>query len=415
MARIDTIKVRRDTAANWTSVNPVLLDGEPGYEKDTKKIKYGDGTTAWNSLPYAGGSSSVITTPITYVTEAWASKAALATARRKGSSASIGGLIYLAGGWSGSTGTTAQVTHQMYDPVANTYTTKASLPTATAGAAGAAVGGKFYVMGGTNASSIATNLVYEYDPTTNTWATKAPMPSTKASCIAGVVNGKIYVLSTDGSTGHYEYDPVTDSWATKANPASATMSGRVACGVGDRLYLAGGLSAGVGVTSFYSYNPVTNTWTTKASFGTGRYNSIMDTVEGLVYLFSGQTSAGNGTTSVEIYDPILNVWSTGLASSVVRIDPLGAAANGVFYMIGGDDTSTAQTNNRAYTARDVSPVLVGTGNALVSSMTSGVSLKNRITGLSGPTVAVQSGQEIIPTGGDVDSNSVTTVTAFVVG
>lgn len=51
-AAVDTIQVRRDTAANWTSVNPVLLQGEHGRETDTGKEKCGDGTTAWNSLGY---------------------------------------------------------------------------------------------------------------------------------------------------------------------------------------------------------------------------------------------------------------------------------------------------------------------------------------------------------------------------
>lgn len=46
-------RIRRDTAANWTSANPVLKLGEPGLETNTRKIKYGDGSTAWNSLPYA--------------------------------------------------------------------------------------------------------------------------------------------------------------------------------------------------------------------------------------------------------------------------------------------------------------------------------------------------------------------------
>ena len=48
-----TIKLRRDTAAAWTSANPVLAPGEPGLETDTNLIKYGNGTTAWNNLPYA--------------------------------------------------------------------------------------------------------------------------------------------------------------------------------------------------------------------------------------------------------------------------------------------------------------------------------------------------------------------------
>ena len=48
----ERIQIRRDTAANWTNVNPVLANGEMGWETDTGYIKVGDGTTAWNSLAY---------------------------------------------------------------------------------------------------------------------------------------------------------------------------------------------------------------------------------------------------------------------------------------------------------------------------------------------------------------------------
>ena len=51
------IQIRRALAATWTSANTVLADGEPGLETDTAKIKYGDGVTAWNSLPYASALS----------------------------------------------------------------------------------------------------------------------------------------------------------------------------------------------------------------------------------------------------------------------------------------------------------------------------------------------------------------------
>jgi hypothetical protein len=46
------IQKRRDTAANWAAVNPVLAQGEEGLELDTGKEKVGNGTTNWNSLPY---------------------------------------------------------------------------------------------------------------------------------------------------------------------------------------------------------------------------------------------------------------------------------------------------------------------------------------------------------------------------
>lgn len=48
------LRFRRDPAATWTSVNPILSIGEIGAETDTGKIKIGNGATAWNSLVYAG-------------------------------------------------------------------------------------------------------------------------------------------------------------------------------------------------------------------------------------------------------------------------------------------------------------------------------------------------------------------------
>lgn len=47
-----TLKIRRDTAANWASADPILAAGEIGLETDTGKIKIGDGATAWTSLGY---------------------------------------------------------------------------------------------------------------------------------------------------------------------------------------------------------------------------------------------------------------------------------------------------------------------------------------------------------------------------
>jgi len=44
--------LRRDTAANWTSVDPILADGEPALETDTGKMKIGDGINIWSVLPY---------------------------------------------------------------------------------------------------------------------------------------------------------------------------------------------------------------------------------------------------------------------------------------------------------------------------------------------------------------------------
>jgi hypothetical protein len=46
------IRVRRDTSANWSTSNQILLDGEQGYDKTLKQFKTGDGVTAWATLPF---------------------------------------------------------------------------------------------------------------------------------------------------------------------------------------------------------------------------------------------------------------------------------------------------------------------------------------------------------------------------
>ena len=54
------IQLRNDLAATWNSENPVLKKGEIGIEIDTRKMKVGDGTTAWRALSYMGADANDI-------------------------------------------------------------------------------------------------------------------------------------------------------------------------------------------------------------------------------------------------------------------------------------------------------------------------------------------------------------------
>lgn len=60
------IKLRRGTAAEWQLANELLLLGEPGFEKDTYKLKIGDGVTLWNDLPYVAGGVGGSDGPLKY-------------------------------------------------------------------------------------------------------------------------------------------------------------------------------------------------------------------------------------------------------------------------------------------------------------------------------------------------------------
>jgi len=55
-----TIQLHRGLAATWAAHNPTLAYGEPGFEKDTNRLKIGDGETEWNLLPYLEANSAQI-------------------------------------------------------------------------------------------------------------------------------------------------------------------------------------------------------------------------------------------------------------------------------------------------------------------------------------------------------------------
>jgi hypothetical protein len=73
------IQVRRDSSADWTTINPVLSEGEIGFEVNTGKFKIGNGSSSWSSLDYFLDSSDLLSyltiasASSTYLTQASAS------------------------------------------------------------------------------------------------------------------------------------------------------------------------------------------------------------------------------------------------------------------------------------------------------------------------------------------------------
>lgn len=53
------LQIRRDTAVNWTTANPLISQGEICFEIDTYKVKIGTGLVHWNDLPYFAQAPSI--------------------------------------------------------------------------------------------------------------------------------------------------------------------------------------------------------------------------------------------------------------------------------------------------------------------------------------------------------------------
>ena len=145
MPRVQLIKLRRDTAANWASANPVLALGEPGLAWDTKAHKVGDGTTTWNSLGEVGSATFGPSVGSDNWLKAWGSNVdaliRATTITRDASEAATGASVIWPDGTAGAyVGTASSGTPGAVDSYTVTYlgsTTKTvTQPTMTRNAAG---------------------------------------------------------------------------------------------------------------------------------------------------------------------------------------------------------------------------------------------------------------------------------------
>ena len=66
------IQLKKDTSEAWRINNPILLDGEAGYESDTNLMKVGDGIHRWLELDYTNSGATAIASTANYAINAGA-------------------------------------------------------------------------------------------------------------------------------------------------------------------------------------------------------------------------------------------------------------------------------------------------------------------------------------------------------
>lgn len=66
------IQLKKDISEAWRINNPVLLDGEAGYESDTNLMKVGDGIHRWLELDYMNSGATAIASTANYAINAGA-------------------------------------------------------------------------------------------------------------------------------------------------------------------------------------------------------------------------------------------------------------------------------------------------------------------------------------------------------
>lgn len=301
---------------------------------------------------FSDGSSRVLTSG----GDTWTAKAPMPTARELTSVSELNGLLYVVGGYDGSSMLTRL---EVYNPTTNTWATKTSMSVARLQMAGGAIDGLLYVAGGYNSGGDQSALEV-YDPSKDTWTTKAPMPIGQQSRGA-VSNGILYIV---GGESHgscistvQAYNPATNSWTTKASMPTARCHLAVVADNNGLLYSIGGTdtTGSASYTNVEVYNPVTDTWTTKAPMPTGRRTFDAGMVNGIIYAVGG-TNFNNGTTNnalttVEAFDPATDTWTTKASLPAGRNALSLGAVNGILYAVGGagNNNNSPLATNEAYT------------------------------------------------------------------
>jgi hypothetical protein len=177
------IQFRRDTAANWTSANPTLSQGEVGYEYDTGRFKVGNGSQVWSALQYSSGVTGPTGAP---------------------NSLSIGAVTSGTSAGASITGAAPTQTLSLTLPIGPTGPTGATGLTGATGPTGST--------GATGAASTVTGPTGSQGPT-------GPAGATGATGAASTVTGPTGATGLTGPTGP---TGATGSASTVTGPTGAT-------------------------------------------------------------------------------------------------------------------------------------------------------------------------------------------------
>jgi N-acetylneuraminic acid mutarotase len=234
----------------------------------------------------------------------------------------LNGRLYLVGGFRDNTFQPTGAL-RIYDIASRQWSNGASLPTARGALAAVVLNGKIHAIGGnaenagsldprehtvgSDNSSVGTHEVY--DPVANTWTRLAPMTTARNHLAAVTLGGKIHALAgrVGGDltmTTHEVYDPATNSWV--AAPAVPTgRSGVAAVTLDGRLYLFGGETSGRTFSEAERFDPTSASWDALPRMPTARHGLAAATVDGRIYVLSGGPNPGFAfSTANEVLTPV---------------------------------------------------------------------------------------------------------------
>jgi N-acetylneuraminic acid mutarotase len=306
-------------------------------------------------------------TPIVGTTNIpWTSRAPSSIRRFEGYGRSVGGKLYVFGGYTQIDPFDSTSDYAVYDPATNAWTDLGTMPVPETHA-GVAVDdstGTIYFVGGLRGTypGVPTTDVYAYSTTTNAWTQLPSLPQALGAGTADFVKGVLHYVGGIGSASrsldlnvHYMLKIGDTQWQTAAplpvardHLSSATLNGKI--------YVFGGEvghdTDHLQQTLAQVYDPATNIWTQLPDMPQGKSHMECATFvwNGKIILAGGQADNFQSTSTILQYDPAANSWSMlaplpmGLQGEIVQ--PLAGklfVAAGYDGLVGIPSTATWST------------------------------------------------------------------------
>ncbi|XP_028813897.1 gigaxonin [Denticeps clupeoides] len=245
----------------------------------------------------------------------------------------------------------------LYDPNRQVWVELQPMSVGRTGHGVVAAEGFLFVVGGVDETETVLGSGEKYDPDTNTWTPIPPMKQARQHFGIVELDGMVYVLggemdSTDLLSVEM-YDPHFNAWSTQP---SMTMVRKIGCyaTMRKKIYAMGGGSYGKLYDSVECYDPKIQQWTALCPLKERRFGSVACGVGQELYVFGGVRSRDSEnpesrqmtTCKSEFYHDELKRWmyleDQNLCVQTSSSFVYGAVAIGAcIYVVGDLDTGTS--------------------------------------------------------------------------